>query len=148
MQMAIDDAVEKLHRRLSSTGEVAEDDAISAAAIRRQLLNNRFIADRFVQRFRRPGGDVYRAALLLNPDSRALEQANAAIVTAERLQRQTWLGMVASFAALVASICLLYAFLNFATRGYYAWALRLVMVVVLAVGVWMVAQLFGMGPIL
>jgi len=41
---------------------------------------------------------------------------------------------VFSLAALVVLICVVYGFLNAATRGYYTWSLRIAAVVLVVVG--------------
>jgi len=104
------------------------------------------IGDRFVQRVHRPYGGVWREALLIHASaeriasmgveaSNRLEARQIYVVAQAGSERVWWMRMVLSIAGLIALICVMYLFLNFATRGYYVWALRGAAVVIAAAAV-------------
>jgi len=96
------------------------------------------IADRFVQSFEGAAGRIWRQTLLLDfsPEKlNRLAQKHLSITTAAR---QSWFRSILTLAGLLALICLIYFFLNMATRGYYTWAIRIAMGVLLAIGVGMI----------
>ncbi|GMU24277.1 MAG: hypothetical protein AMXMBFR13_43520 [Phycisphaerae bacterium] len=96
--------------------------------LRQDLRVGRFVEDQFAQRFQKSYGTIYQHHLLLKIDD--VEMASAAARYAEELytirQAQSsgvrW--KVLSTAGLIALICVVYLFLNAATKGYYAWSLR------------------------
>jgi len=104
------------------------------------------IGDRFVQRVHRPYGDVWREALLIHASaewiasmgveaSNRLEARQIYVVAQAGSERVWWMRTVLSIAGLIALICVMYLFLNFATKGYYVWALRGAAVVIAAAAV-------------
>ncbi len=52
-----------------------------------------------------------------------------------RAKRITWAKTGGTLAGMFALICVVYLFLNAATRGYYAWSLRIALIIVLGIGV-------------
>jgi hypothetical protein len=89
-----------------------------------ELVSRNLLTDRFAQRFDRPYGTVWREAVLVDASpkrveaiARSLVQGVDAKVTHER---NTFI----SFLALGGLVFGTYLFLNMATKGYYAWALR------------------------
>ncbi|HUW82814.1 MAG TPA: hypothetical protein VMZ31_08465 [Phycisphaerae bacterium] len=120
-------------RRAQGFAEYPDD--VLDAQIETVLRSGELIADRFVQRVRRPYGDVWREALLIPASadwiaSMGVEASNRLgtrrdyIVAQAGSKRAEWIRMVLSIAGLIALICVMYLFLNFATKGYYVWALR------------------------
>lgn len=91
-----------------------------------QLEAGKYIADRFVQRLKRPYGDVYREAILVDIGSTNLrdmiqltrnEVNEYDIATRRRttVQVSTGLGVV----VVIGSLTALYLLLNWLTKGYY-----------------------------
>lgn len=106
------------------------------------ILDDNTIVDRFVQRFARPYGDVYRAMLLIDaaPQTIAAFEQDMAKTTAsaQSHMRRSWAGHLASLAGLFVLICVVYVFLNAATRGYYVWSLRIAAIVLALIGAAMI----------
>ncbi len=101
------------------------------------------VADQFTQRFHRPYGEVWRAAVLIDKPPEVLEPL--AVDLAHRLatQQNAWVRTTLSIAGLVILILVLYLLLNAATRGYYVWGLRGAVVVLVVVGVLFVLAVVG-----
>jgi len=98
------------------------------------------ILDRFVQPLKRPYGTVYRSALLVTADRITINRlhqdlqkaiADGQLVREARRRELFWTAASALGLALV--VFLLYALLNAGTKGYFAWPLRIVSVLALAV---------------
>ena len=60
-----------------------------------------------------------------------------------RVARSSWFRAIGSVVVMVAVICLLYLFVNVATRGYYTWALRVAAVVLVIAGLVLVRIVFS-----
>lgn len=81
-----------------------------------------FVQDRFVQRLKRPYGDVYRAAVLFEVEPHQLETLKGEIYTISRSHQReqhasvSFMGGAIAIFGVVTLLCL---FLNHATRGYY-----------------------------
>lgn len=90
-----------------------------------ELVSRNHQTDSFVQRYDRPNYTVWREALLIDAGPGVVENITAAMVNSlsarQADQRNTWF----SFIALAGLIFGTYLFLNMATKGYYAWMLRL-----------------------
>ena len=90
-----------------------------------ELVSRNMLTDRFAQRFDRPYGTVWREAVLVDASPKRVEEIARSLVQGvdSRMahQRTTWF----SFVALAGLVFGTYLFLNMATKGYYAWALRL-----------------------
>jgi hypothetical protein len=102
------------------------DDGILADRLNAALFDNRdwLISDRFVQRFTRPYGDVWRVALLVDASDGALQrvaQEAGRMAATQREHRRV--GFVAT-AGLLFVIIALYFILNAVTKGYFTWRLR------------------------
>ncbi len=89
-----------------------------------EVSAQRATRDMFVQQLRRPYGDVYRAAVLVDLSTDAL--------ASQRLDNVK--GTLARAVGLLLLTVLVYLFLNAATKGYYVWSVRLVAVAVAVVG--------------
>ena len=83
------------------------------------------IADRFVQSFAGTAGSIWREAVLVEVSPEKLAQFQHVHVAKLTKYRRTWLGRIVSLAGILALICVVYLFLNAATKGYYTWALRI-----------------------
>lgn len=99
--------------------------------IRAELLRGTGVDDQFTQHIRRPYGDVWQHALLVNASDAQVTAHAAAFLPsivqqhrAQALVRESWLIRAASLILLTVLITVVYGFLNAATRGYYTWMLR------------------------
>jgi len=89
------------------------------------ILDGNFILDRFVQSFNGTAGKIWRQALLVDVATEKLKnlaQRKAIIAIA---RKTSFARMFFSIVGLTVLITLVYAFLNAATKGYYAWSLRI-----------------------
>ena len=89
------------------------------------ILEGNFILDRFVQSFEGTAGKIWRQALLVDASTEKLKnlaQRKAIIAT---VRKRHFAGMFFSIVGLIVLITVVYAFLNAATKGYYAWSLRI-----------------------
>ena len=105
--------------------QMAQDPDWLRDRVADELVARNDVVDRFAQRFDRPYGTVWREAVLVDADENAVGQIARSLVQGLNVrvshQRSTWF----SFIALVGLIFGTYLFLNMATKGYYALALRL-----------------------
>lgn len=89
----------------------------------RWLINSGvFVEDRFVQRLKRPYGDVYRAAILFEVKPDQLETLKGEIYTISRSrqrEQQASVSFIGGAVVIFGVVTLLCLFLNHATRGYY-----------------------------
>lgn len=93
------------------------------------------IADRFTQSFQGSAGRIWRQALLLDFSPEKLMPLIDKYQHSLAAKKQTWFNTAITLLGLLGLICLVYLFLNIATRGYYTWALRCVMLILLALGI-------------
>ncbi|MFW6062017.1 MAG: hypothetical protein ACOC93_04335, partial [Planctomycetota bacterium] len=100
----------------------------------REQVREKLLQDEFIQRFERPYGDVYQCQTKVAASrSRVQRLANLARMQVEDVRRsrmQRALGV----AGIAGAILVVYLFLNAATRGYYAWSLRIAGIVLAAAG--------------
>lgn len=90
--------------------------------IRWLIQSGVFVRDRFVQRLKRPYGDVYRAAVLFEVQPHQLETLRGEIYTISRNRqrdRQASVSFLGGAVVIFGVVTLLCLFLNQATRGYY-----------------------------
>jgi hypothetical protein len=87
------------------------------------------VIDKFVQSFDGSAGKIWRQAILLDVSPEKLNQLADKIAGITQVRRQRRLSTVGSIAGLFVLITIVYIFLNAATKGYYAWSLRIVGVV-------------------
>lgn len=102
----------------------ALDEGILADRIRAALFSGSLVTDRFVQRFSRPYGDVWRTVLRVDASDGALR---GVIQNARRdtvVQRDRRQAGLAASAGLLLVIVALYVVLNAVTKGYFTWRLR------------------------
>jgi hypothetical protein len=139
-QFAIEDAVRQLLPQMPLQVPPFRPVSIESAAtnLRQALHDGKLISDQFIRRFKRPGGDVYDARLLLQADQAFLAIITRQTATAQqmvlRAQRTSGLGIIASLAAILGVTVMLYLFLNVMTKGYYALPLRLAAGLMVALG--------------
>ena len=140
-EMLSQHAWDTVHQRfgVGGDGPAAKQQVIDALVS--AMRSGEFIVDKFAQRLSRSYGDVWREAILLDVSPNRLN-ASAQLGTVGPPQRPpvNWrvIGSWASTLGLVGFICVVYACLNLATKGYYAWSLRLTLMVIAAVGVMLV----------
>jgi hypothetical protein len=116
----------------------AEDlQAQIAAELQRQGL----VADRFMQLFHRPYGNVYQGWVLVGATPAQLDGLAQNLLAPARQARQTLLARLLSVAGILAVMGLVYVFLNAATRGYYVWSLRIAAIILAAAGVGLVVYI-------
>jgi len=126
--------------RLEATDAVLME--VILAALRRGLL----IHDRFVQRMDRPYGQVWREMLLVNAQQKdVLHSIGLGSALFERSPAaEAWhKARVTRFSAVGMAVLIVavYLFLNAATKGYYAWSLRIAAAVLALAGVALVLAL-------
>ena len=103
-----------------------------------QLTDRRMVSDQFLQRFQRPYGSVWQGAVLVNASDANVESIVRSITatsTARLVMKATGFG---SFIAFSCVLVLLYAFLNSATKGYFAGRLKAAMILLMIVGIFVV----------
>ena len=93
------------------------------------ILDGNFILDRFVQSFEGAAGKIWRQALLVDASAEKLKNLAQRKAVIARARKQSFAGMFFSIIGLIVLITVVYAFLNAATKGYYAWSLRIAGVV-------------------
>ncbi len=121
---------------------VGQDDADTAIAsesilttIRAELLTSRLVTDRFVQSFDRPYGRVWRQAILIDISPHRFEQLVLACERSIQARQASWRNTALSIGALFVLICVVYGFLNAATKGYFTWSLRVAALGTVVLGV-------------
>jgi hypothetical protein len=120
------------HKRQSKWPAVPEQ---LRQAIAVEMQHDRVVVDRFVQSFRRPYGEIWREAILLDTSPGTMGHLANNCWDIVPSGRAVWMRTTLSIAGLAALITIVYLFLNAATRGYYVWALRIGAVVIVAVGI-------------
>lgn len=145
-QQAMQDAVAKVQQRLREMGNVVNGHLVSVHAgsvTQADLRQNDIIVDRFVQEFPLSVGQFWREALLLDVSDEKLASLIVRDAARSRVARSSWFRAIGSVVVMVAVICLLYLFVNVATRGYYTWALRVAAVVLVIAGLVLVRIVFS-----
>jgi len=131
-QQAMTNACGQLARLLQERGQL--NGPVSPGNIRR----GDFIEDRFVQKLQGLSGPIWREALLINGAPEKLEKLARKIANVTAHQRQTKRTTILSLLGMLAVISGVYLFLNAATRGYYTWSLRIMLIILAGVGVFLV----------
>ncbi len=100
------------------------NEKVLTEVIQANLAARGMIADRFVQRFTRPYGDVYYEALLIDASPRNVDSivASATHLAERRVQRAV--GIILAFLLLLGITTVLYVLINWLTKGYFLWRLR------------------------
>ncbi len=135
---AVADAVMRISQMLRS---VQNDWSIMPANMgitENDLSSGKFIADTFTQRFSGLAGPIWREAILIDTSQNKLSKLAQQKITVSRAKRLDWAKMAGTLIGMFALICVVYLFLNAATRGYYAWSLRIVLMAVLGIAVFLV----------
>lgn len=110
-----------------------------------ELSSPRCLEDQFVQRVSRPYGNLWRHAVLVDASPAAVKllAARSTAQTAAVSRMAFWRRVDPAIAVGIVALLTLvvYALLNFATKGYFAWTLRIVLLaaaMAVAVGVLLV----------
>jgi len=110
-------------------------------AIRAEMLRSNGISDQFTQQLRKPYGEVWQHAALIDAsDEQITRYARMFLpqIIKERKddvrKREAWVRTSVGIALMTILIAVVYAFLNAATRGYYTWMLRGSMVILVLAG--------------
>jgi hypothetical protein len=127
---AIQDAVRQLQNRY-----LVEVGGQSIQFTESDLINGNFIIDRFAQSLQGSATPIWREAILIDASPNKTHEAARKIISATTATRKSWAGKGLSMLGMLGLICLVYGFLNLATRGYYIWALRILAIVLLAAGI-------------
>ena len=132
---ALNDACRQLQNLLTETNRNHRWPGFNLQVTPADVRKYSFIRDRFVQSFQGAVGPIWRQALLIDTSPGKLQTLANRHARLHRAHRSTWTWNIVSIAGMMGIICLIYLFLNAATKGYYVWSLRLAAVVLLAVGV-------------
>ena len=93
-------------------------------------VRGKYISDRFVQGFQRPyGAKIWREALLVDASKENVDTLAGLYADTLREKRESWLKIALSALGMLVLVCVVYVFLNSATKGYYTAALRAAAVV-------------------
>ncbi len=95
----------------------------------KDILESGIVADKFVQSFDGSAGKIWREAILLDVSPAKLTHLANMISNAGRESSMSWARTILSIVGLFVLIIIVYAFLNAATRGYYTWSLRIVLII-------------------
>jgi hypothetical protein len=93
------------------------------------ILEGCLVLDRFVQSFEGAAGKIWRQALLVDVSVEKLKNLARRKAIIARARKTSFARMLFSIVGLIVLITVVYAFLNAATKGYYAWSLRIAGVV-------------------
>lgn len=142
--MAISDAAQQItaHAQARVLSE-QRYGSINTTRLHQQIVvalnEGRFIEDRFVQAFERPGGKVYQAWLLIEVDQGVLDEMAREQFIAARHQQYRYFSSAGGAVVMLIVVLVLYGFLNAATKGYYATGLKVAAGAVMVLGVvWLV----------
>lgn len=105
------------------------------------IRNGNFISDRFAQSFAGTAGRIWRQAILINASQDKLAKLAGLKMSRWQLRRTSWARELISIVGVMILICVVYLFLNAATRGYYTWSLRIAAVVLTVVGILLIFTL-------
>ena len=97
------------------------------------ILEGDLVLDRFVQSFEGSAGQIWRQALLIDGSTQKLEQLAHRKMVMARAMKMNWARMFITVLGLLLLITIVYIFLNAATKGYYAWSLRIAGIVLAAI---------------
>ncbi len=134
-QQALGDAMMRISQMLRSVQKDPSIVPANMAVTENDLSVGGFIVDRFTQRFSGLAGPIWREAILIDTSENRLNKLAQQKITFSRAKRITWAKTGGTLVGMFALICVVYMVLNAATRGYYAWVLRIAVAVLMVVGV-------------
>ena len=124
-RQAMGDACNQLTQLLRQTSRAQATPTLPRNVSSKDIRESEFIVDRFSQKFDGRAGEIWRHALLIDASVGKLEQLARHKAVVARAKKWIWARMFGSVIGLLALITVVYAFLNAATKGYYAWSLRI-----------------------
>jgi len=138
---AMDDASRKISRLLNEMPNKGPILRPPVTVTRTDILNAGLITDRFGQSFLGSAGTIYRHALLIDASPQKLTQLANQNMTIWQAGRTRLIRDIISAAGIMILICLVYLFLNAATRGYYTWSLRIAATVLILATLFLILKL-------
>ncbi len=134
-QQAISNACDKITNLLSQIHGQRSAIGVGRTVTAADIRNGHFIADRFAQSFVGTAGRIWRQAILINASQDKLTE----LARQKMIMRQSWrasfIRELFSIVGIIILICVVYLFLNAATKGYYTWSLRIAAVVLVLAGI-------------
>ncbi len=129
-RQAMENARNQVAEMLGQTSRrLSRASALFSQVNSNDILEGGFVLDRFVQSFEGTAGKIWRQALLIDASAEKLTQLARRKANMARSKKMRWTGMFFSVFGLLMLITVVYLFLNAATKGYYAWSLRIAGVV-------------------
>ncbi len=142
-QQALDDARARLKEALGTRTEWRFGRLPEPTITTTDVLEGRFLVDRFAQSFEGAVGRIWRQALLIDVSGPKLMQLADQKARELRSMRLSWARMGLSVVGVLVLIGAIYFFLNMATMGYYEWSLRIagiVLAIIAIISVLMIVQ--------
>jgi len=124
-RQAVEDACAQLTELLGQAPRAQATPGLTRKVTSTDVLEGDFILDRFVQSFDGRAGKIWRQALLIDASVGKIEQLALRKAVVARAMKMSLARMFFSVVGLLVLITVVYAFLNAATKGYYAWSLRI-----------------------
>jgi hypothetical protein len=142
-QAAANQMISYVQARFPELNQISVNSNWLREKLENELLRRKFNSQEFVQQLRlsATGEPVYRAALLVDVSSPQLEKLHATIIPQVHRQRDSVRRLVLGTVGLGAVICVVYLFLNWATRGYFQLNLRLGAFLVLVAGLLLIMMI-------
>lgn len=141
LQPLVESRLQKYLRRQGWFGTSRPNSKKVQEILRGELRSQVYVADRFEQKFQQNGRSIWWEVMLINASDRNLDLLVKRCVQGKGRQEWTWSQTAGSAAGLLGLVCVVYLFLNLATRGYYVWVLRGAVVVIILVIVILVGLL-------
>ena len=110
------------------------NDRVLSDIIDSNLNTRGLVRDRFVQRYTRPYGEVWFAAVLVDASSAKVDGIMRESMHQAERRIQRGVGVVLAFFLLLALTTIAYVLLNWLTKGYFVWRLRFAAMTMLAIG--------------
>jgi hypothetical protein len=142
-QQALDDARVRLSEVLGTRTEWRFGRLPEPTITTTEVLEGRFLVDRFAQSFEGAAGRIWRQALLIDVSGSKLVQLAEHKAREARSTRMSWARMGLSVVGVLVLIGAIYFFLNMATMGYYEWSLRvagIVLAIIAIISILMIVQ--------
>jgi hypothetical protein len=121
-----------------------DDDRLRQSIVR-ELKGGRLVADRFMQRFARPYGDVWYESVLVDASSQNVQSLADRLAAESRTRTLRMARALAASAAVVLALCVAYASANALTKGYFTGRLRVATLVLAVIGLGVVFAVTRFG---
>lgn len=115
--------VQNLLKKANHSYDVLDQELVFTP---QDLQAHNLIVDQFSQSLRTSTARVWRHAVLLNLRPQAMDSLLRQKTRQIQQVHRTWAKDILSLAGLALVVLILYIFLNAATKGYYAWSLRVI----------------------